>query len=242
MQFADMNWKQMETYLARDDRCILPLGCVEQHASLSLCVDAILAERMAIETAKPLGIPVCPVLAYSATPSHAAFPGTISIRLETFLGVVRDILTSLMNGGFRRVLIVNGHGGNSPAKVVAQEVLSAFPTHSIIFHNWWQAERTMEKALEIGINPNHANWFENFPWTRIEEQIPSTKPAIDEMHLEASSPVEARALLGNGSYGGLSQTADEDMLEMWLTAISETREILENGWPAYSRNHTENRG
>ena len=58
MKISDMNWRQVEEYLRRDDRCVLPFGSVEQHAQLSLCVDAILAERVAVEAAEPLGVPV----------------------------------------------------------------------------------------------------------------------------------------------------------------------------------------
>ena len=51
MRIADMTWMQVEAYLERDDRCVLPLGSTEQHAYLSLAVDAILAEKMAAEAA-----------------------------------------------------------------------------------------------------------------------------------------------------------------------------------------------
>ena len=54
MRISDMNWMMVEEYLKRDDRCVLPLGSTEQHAYLSLSVDSILAERIAVEAAEPL--------------------------------------------------------------------------------------------------------------------------------------------------------------------------------------------
>ena len=54
---------QLEEYLRGDDRIVLPLGSTEQHAYLSLGTDNILAERVAVEAAEPLGVPVLPVLA-----------------------------------------------------------------------------------------------------------------------------------------------------------------------------------
>lgn len=60
MRIADMNWMQVEEHLAHEDRAVLPLGSVEQHAFLSLATDAILAERVAVEAAEPLGVPVFP--------------------------------------------------------------------------------------------------------------------------------------------------------------------------------------
>ncbi len=53
-----MNWMMAENYLKRDDRAVLPLGSTEQHAYLSLSVDSILAERLAVEAAEPLGVPL----------------------------------------------------------------------------------------------------------------------------------------------------------------------------------------
>jgi creatinine amidohydrolase len=83
MRISEMNWMMVEEYLKSDERAVLPLGCTEQHAYLSLSVDSILAERLAVEAADPLGVPVFPVLAYGITPYFRAFPGTVTLRVET---------------------------------------------------------------------------------------------------------------------------------------------------------------
>ena len=62
MRISESNWSGIEAYLRDDDRAVVPLGSTEQHAGLSLCVDAILAERVAVEAAEPLGVPVFPAL------------------------------------------------------------------------------------------------------------------------------------------------------------------------------------
>ena len=113
MRISDMNWRQVEAYLQQDDRAALPLGSTEQHAYLSLSVDSILAEQVAVEAAEPLGVPVFPVLAYGITPYFLAYPGTVSLRISTYLDVVRDILDSLVGHGFKRLLIVNGQIGRA---------------------------------------------------------------------------------------------------------------------------------
>ena len=69
-----MNWQDVEAAAARDLRAVLPLGSVEQHAQLSLCTDAILAERVAVEAAEPLGVPVFPVMPYGLAPYFAPIP------------------------------------------------------------------------------------------------------------------------------------------------------------------------
>jgi len=150
---------QLEEYLSHDDRIVLPLGSTEQHAYLSLATDAILAERVAVEAAEPLGIPVLPALAYGITPYFAAFPGSPSIRQETYLTLVGELLDSLRPQGFRRVLLVNGHGGNTPVAVLTGP--------GVVLHNWWKAPRTMAVVLEIDPDASHASWMESFPWTRV---------------------------------------------------------------------------
>src|SRR6187397_3530936 len=100
MRISDMHWQQVEAYLAHDDRAVLPLGSTEQHAYLSLSVDSILSERVSVAAAEPLGVPVFPVLAYGITPAFRAFPGTLSLRVETYLSILRDILDAMAEQGF----------------------------------------------------------------------------------------------------------------------------------------------
>src|SRR5215813_13491014 len=119
MKISEMNWSQVEAYLQHDDRALLPLGSTEQHAGLSLSVDSILSEKVSAEAAEPLGVPVFPAVAYGITPYFLAYPGTVSLRVATYVALVRDILDSLRRSGFRRVLLVNGHGGNQPAGSLA---------------------------------------------------------------------------------------------------------------------------
>src|ERR671935_3131743 len=103
MRISKMNWMMVEEYLKRDDRCVLPLGSTEQHAYLSLSVDSILPERGAVEAAEPLGVPVFPALAYGITPHFRGYPGTITLRIETYMRIIRDMLDSLAEHGFRRI-------------------------------------------------------------------------------------------------------------------------------------------
>lgn len=235
MRIAEMNWSQVETYLRGDDRCILPVGSTEQHAQLSLCVDAILAEKVSVEAAEPLGIPVFPVMPFGLAPYFAAYPGTISLRVETLLAVMRDCIASVRRSGFRRILIVNGHGGNAPVGALAQELMADMGDVSIKFHNWWSAPQTMGKVLAADPSGSHANWMENFPWTRLANAPApaASKPIVDRETMKAHPATMVRDILGDGSFGGDYQKPDEVMLAIWQTGVAETRAQLEGPWPAF---------
>jgi creatinine amidohydrolase len=227
-----MNWMMVEEYLKRDDRAVLPLGCTEQHAYLSLSTDSILAERLAVEAAEPLGVPVFPVLAYGITPYFRAFPGTISLRVETHMAVVRDILDAMDEQGFTRILIVNGHGGNTPAQGLVGEWMADHPAVRVRFHNWWNAPKVWAQVQTIDPVASHASWMENFPWTRLAKiSVPSEqKPMSDLEKLRRLDPQSLREYLKDGNYGGLYQRDDADMMKIWQTGVEETRALLEEGW------------
>jgi creatinine amidohydrolase len=232
MRIAAASWENIEACLRHDDRAVVPLGSTEQHAGLSLCVDAILAERVAAEAAEPLGVPVFPALPYGITPHFLAFPGTVSLRISTYLSVIGDVLDSLARHGFRRVLLVNGHGGNSPAQSFAGEWMAAHPEVTVRFHNWWNAPRTWAKVREIDPVASHASWMENFPWTRLAENPArdGAKPMIDVERARMLDPAGMRALIGDGNYGGRYQRPDHEMLAIWDVAVQETRALIADGW------------
>ncbi len=232
MRVTEMNWMQVEAALANDDRCVLPLGSTEQHAYLSLSVDSILSERVATEAAAPLGVPVFPVQPYGLTPAFRAYPGTVTLKMETYLRVVRDILDSLAEQGFRRILICNGHGGNSPAQSMTVEWMGANPHCQVRWHNWWNAPKTFAQVQATDKLASHASWMENFPWTRLpnirgpEHQ----KPMADLDLMRLQGPKGVREVLGDGNFGGLYQRDDAEMQAIWDVAVAETRALIEGPW------------
>ncbi|UDL93836.1 MULTISPECIES: creatininase family protein [Lichenihabitans] len=232
MMISDMNWEQVAAYLKTDDRAIVPLGSTEQHAGLSLSVDSILSERVALEAAEPVGVPVFPVLAYGITPYFLSYPGSISLRIDTYVAVVRDILDSLHRQGFRRILFVNGHGGNQPAGALAIEWMADHAGTAVKFHNWWNAPKTAAKVQEIDPVASHASWMENFPWTRLPGVVaPSQrKPMVEFDRMRVLDPDGVKTLLGDGNFGGYYERPDTEMLAIWQVAVEETRALLEGPW------------
>jgi creatinine amidohydrolase len=232
MRIADMNWMQVEEHVKRDQRAVLPIGSTEQHGYLSLCVDVILSERVSVEAAEPLGVPVFPVLNYGFTPSFVDYPGSVTLRLSTLCALMVDVLDSMVRAGFRRILVVNGHGGNAPAHGAILEWLDRNRGVQVKWHNWWNAPRTIAQVNAIDPLASHASWMENFPWTRLPGvAMPSErKPMIDLARYQRIDPGARKQLIGDGNFGGHYQRPDADLMAVWDVAVAETRLLITSDW------------
>jgi creatinine amidohydrolase len=231
MRVRDHNWMQIEALLkSGEDRAVLPLGSIEQHAYLSLAVDALWSEQVAVDAAEPLGVPVFPAQPYGYTPTYMAYPGTMTLRLQTLLSVLEDLIVSLHHHGFRRVLVVNGHGGNSGAASLMQELIARHQGLQVRWHNWWAAPKTMAFVREHDQDASHASWMENFAITRLPGvALPSeSKPQVDYTRMASMDPVTKRGYLGDGCYGGYYQLPDDVTDALWSLGVEETRAVLAN--------------
>jgi creatinine amidohydrolase len=232
MRVVDLNWMQLEEYLQTEDRIVLPLGSVEQHAYLALGVDVILSQRVAEEAAEPLGVAVLPSLPYGITPYFGAYPGSPTVSPETYGALLTEIVGSLHGQGFRRFFVVNGHGGNGPGRAPLEAWAEGAGGAQVLWHDWWSAPRTRAVVDSIDPDGSHASWMENFPWTRLEgvTQPPGTKARQDIGPLRSEGAAAVRELLGDGSLGGYYERPDEDVLRVWAAGVEETRERLADGW------------
>ena len=233
MRIEDMAWAHVEALVKYEKRAVLPLGSVEQHGKLSLGVDMILARKVAIDAAEPLGVPVYPALPYGVAPYFTAYPGTTTLKMETYLKVVEDILNSMYRSGHRKIVMVNGHGGNSFIAGFAQEWLMTHEDALVKVHDWWSAPKTWELVRKTEKGSSHASWMENFPWTEIKEvgyDMKRSKEPVDLKVLRQLGPQGARKLIGDGNFGGREKRDARLMEKIWDTAVKETRSVIEDGW------------
>ncbi len=148
---AEMSWAEVEEYLARDDRIILPLGSTEEHGRhLGLGTDSIEAEAIAYAVGEQTGVIVAPTLHYGMALSQMGFPGTVSLKPTTLIAVLEDIFRSLYRHGFRRVLVVNGHGGNTASLMSAvQMVTQDLPGWRVKNFEWWTDQEAYRVVVEM---------------------------------------------------------------------------------------------
>ncbi len=148
---AEMSWDETEEYLACDNRVILPLGATEEHGRhLGLGTDFIEAEAIVRGVGEATGVVVAPTLNYGMSHALLNFPGTLSLRPTTLIAVLEDLLRSLYRHGFRRVLVVNGHGGNTPALASALHLVAAdLPDLRTKTFEWWTDQESYRVVIQM---------------------------------------------------------------------------------------------
>jgi creatinine amidohydrolase len=138
-ELARMTAPEAADAVAAATLALLPIGSTEQHGRhLTLETDHAIADAFARRLAADLGpaAVLCPGLPYGLSEHHLGFPGTLTLRAQTLLGVLRDVAESLAGAGLRRVLVVNGHGGNVDAVRLAARDLRR--DHGVVMaHLMW---------------------------------------------------------------------------------------------------------
>lgn len=151
--------------VARTAIVVLPIGASEQHGPhLPLGTDTFLVEAVVTTAAQlpvlsDLSLVIAPTVPIGSS-GHHLFAAAVSLRAETLLSVLRDVGDSLVTSGFRRLFIVNGHGGNEECVQLAvkQLVLRHERVAAAACSYWALGNR--ENQLRPEVTPGHAGWFE----------------------------------------------------------------------------------
>jgi creatinine amidohydrolase len=224
LRFEDLNWMDVEEYLKHEDRLMLVLGATEQHGYLSLLTDIKIPMALADSASQQTGVLIAPPLNFGCSPYFLSYPGTFSLRVTTFIAAVEDLVRSAYGAGFRRILVLNGHGGNSPARTQLAEIAGSMPGIQLRWYDWWLSHSVEIVAEKNGIKPTHANWLEAFPFTIVSEmpseaKVPPTVPGIMD-------PQTARKVYGDGSFGGPYLASDEVMHDLYAAVLPDILQLL----------------
>ncbi len=190
MKFRSHVWNELrspEIAAARDAGAVvvIPIGATEQHgAHLPLDTDVLSATRVALgaaELSKEPPILVAKIASVGFSPHHMMHPGTISLRMETFTALVRDVVVSVRRHGFRKIIFVNGHGGNvAPLSAMAHEL--AAEGMPIVFCSYWDLIRSeIAETLEGSRKTvGHAGEFETSVLLHVRPEGVRLEAAVDE--------------------------------------------------------------
>ncbi len=154
--------------VAPDALLVFPTGATEQHGPhLPVWTDTWAVEHVAREAAASVAdeipILVAPTMPFGSSHHHLPFGGTMSLSTETYYRAIVDLCESLIAGGFRRLFLVNGHGGNDElVQLVARDLALKHPAHLAAASYWtvaWDALVAAEAHVQGGL-PGHAGAFE----------------------------------------------------------------------------------
>lgn len=225
MRFEDLNWMDVEAYLQRDDRVMMILGSTEQHGYLSLAADTRIPQALADAAGETSGVLSAPALPYGVAPYFEAYPGTVSLSLQTYSAVTLEMVRSLHRQGFRGLQIVLGHGGNFPVLAALTELANELAGLRLAVHAWFEEPAVKAVAERHGLKLDHANWSEAFSFTRVAE-LPGGEKAPVELPPLIAAP-EVRRRLGDGNFGGAYQADEAVMRELFEAGVTSLVEALE---------------
>ena len=225
MRLEDLSWMDVERYLKQDDRLILVLGACEQHGHLSLLTDIKSPLALADSASNRTGVLVAPPLNFGVSPYFLDYPGTLSLSVKTMISAVDDIVRSAYRQRFRRILVLNGHGGNAAARHHLDEVNNDLPDLKLNWYDWWASHSIEAIAQKHNIKPGHANWLEAFNFTIVGD-LPEgnkTPPNVPSTIMDAKT---TREVYGDGSFGGPYRVDDGIMQEILSAALEDVLSLL----------------
>jgi creatinine amidohydrolase len=242
---AELSWTELQKKMGETDIVVIPVGAIEQHGPhLPLCTDSMNIQSVAEDAARLERVFVAPTVVYGVSDNHMAFCGTISLKPQTLINVLVDIGTSLFVHGFRRLLFLNGHGGNYDAMGVAAHELrlahrdavvalsdvvgfiydSYVPTSGIIYH----ADEG-ETAHSLAVAPDLVRM------DRAVRDISKSFSAYYERYYAKNGPMTGRISYGvpptetlttSGVMGDASAATREAGDRMHMVAVDGLRKIL----------------
>lgn len=156
----ELGWPDVEAYLRTDDRLILVVGSCEQHGRhLTFATDVWQPWEIARRLSERTGVLLAPPINYGMSLHHLGFPGSLSLRPDTLSSLITDLLESAYEHGFRHILLLNGHGGNTaPIRVALTEALHELHGLEVWAADWWRAPEVEAVFREaFGSGPAHAD-------------------------------------------------------------------------------------
>jgi creatinine amidohydrolase len=153
----ELNWEQFRGRVPEEtDLVLVPVGTIEAHGAIPLGTDTIIPEALASDLASKLDALIAPAVAYGVTNSLLPYPGSTTVSSATFTAYLFEACAGLVDTGFRRVVILNGHGGQSEevGRVVAR-LWNEKKAYAVAI-DWWGLAEEASTSIYPGVVSGHA--------------------------------------------------------------------------------------
>ena len=151
MLLENLTWPEVKRLKPATKVVVLPLGSFEQHGHhlpLTTDTDIVTAVARGVEGKRPNKILCLPTLWPGHSPHHLFFPGTLSVSQMPYIQLVVELCRSMVKMGAKKILLLNGHGGNDvPLRAVVRELKSEFPRVRVVFASYWSLANQGIKAF-----------------------------------------------------------------------------------------------
>jgi creatinine amidohydrolase len=153
----DLTWEQFRDRVpSACDLVLVPVGTIEAHGAIPLGTDTLIPEAVAFDLAPKLGALIAPSIAYGVTNSLLPFPGSTTVSSATFSAYLFEAVAGLVDAGFRRIVLLNGHGGQTAevAGVVARLWDEKRAYAAAV--EWWGFAEAISSTIYPGAISGHA--------------------------------------------------------------------------------------
>ncbi|MBM3262586.1 MAG: creatininase family protein [candidate division Zixibacteria bacterium] len=185
-RYDHYTWVEIREVVKRQPVVVLPTGSTEDHGHhLPLDVDTFLVSSVCEGAAQliPDEVLLLPELAYGFEDHHMDFPGTITIRDDHLLDFVLDITRSVGHHGFRKILIVNGHGSNANImETVARRTVIETDVHCGMLNWWSMAQSTLWRIGDSDLQ-SHADEIETSVYRYLNDDAVQMDKAVKEVKI-----------------------------------------------------------
>lgn len=187
-KMTDLSWPAFkERVPAKTDLVIVPVGTVEAHGGIPLGTDCIIPEAIARELAPRLNGLIAPPVSYGVTNSLLPYPGSTTVSPETFVAYLLEACSGLVDAGFRRVAILNGHGGQTREVHGVVHRLWARTGAFAVAVEWWGLAAEISRDVYGEITSGHAGVEETAMVLAVEPDL------VDEARATAARRAPRRA-------------------------------------------------
>lgn len=231
-RLSEMTWPEVKEALETKQRiAIVPTATYEDHGHhLPLDTDVRLTTEVCERAASriPNEIVLVPPIAHGYTPHHMDFPGTISINAFNYINYVKDVCNSLAHSGFTKILVVNGHGSNTPLNEVATRLTVIENEGRTLCGsiNYWATGPVMEAVKEFRESEisgmAHACEFETSLYLALKPELVQMDKAVNETKTRYTSKHFWSDLIGASSSRTTGLAPTPVALMEWWSSISET--------------------
>jgi creatinine amidohydrolase len=237
-ELARMTWRDAKAAFASARVALVPVGSTEQHGPhMTLDTDSAIAEAFARRIGEALGEDaiLCPTIRLGLSEHHLAFAGSLTLRAPTLIGLIEDVVLSLAYHGMKRVLLVNGHGGNQDALRLAARAAGRDEVSEVAALMWAVlaadliAERAatsyhshacdIETSVALAIAPQVVLW------DRVEPPSPPSPGVLAEPRSRYDFPIPFEQWTANGAIGDPSRATKELGEEIVDLALSRAVEF-----------------